>query len=238
MHQFSEHVKGHHKWVATPLDFNTSKYGQSFYEFFSVSFVASFTSTWKREVSRLQKENKAVFSIYNKMLHWVTFETTFTYLIYYFYGARVLMFFILQAFISLFILEEFNYLTHYGLLRKKLENGEYEPVQPKHSWSAHLLIENIIQLGIQRHPDHHANGYRPYQILRAHKEGPALPCGYISCLILTLVPPVWYRITHPILNGFEKDGKASEQQVKSSKNSFLSWMTLQAISLSSIPFLF
>ena len=140
MHQFSEHLKGHHKWVATPLDLNTSKYGESFYEFFSVSFIASFTSTWQREVIRLQKQNKSAFSLDNKVLHWMTFEVTLTYLIFHFYGAKVLLFFVLQAFISLFILEEFNYFTHYGLLRKKLANGEYEPIQPNHSFNNIIYV--------------------------------------------------------------------------------------------------
>ena len=92
-------------------------------------------------------------------------------------------------------------------------------------------------LGLQRHPDHHANGYKPYQILKSYTKGPTLPCGYISCLVVTLVPPVWYRITHPILKGYKEDCKASEQQIKSSENSFLSWMVLQSMFVSSIPFL-
>ena len=238
MHQYLEHVKGHHKWVATPLDMNTSRYGQSFYEFFTQSFTASFTSTWEREVLKLQKKNKAAFSPYNKMIQLVTCEIAFTYLVFHFYGAKVLLFFVIQAFLSLFILEEFNYFSHYGLLRKKLENGDYEPVQPKHSWSSHQLVANIIQVGLQRHPDHHTNSYRPYQVLRACTDGPALPCSYISCLVITLVPPVWYRITHPILEGYKKDGKASEQQLKESQNAFLSWAALQTIFVSALPLVF
>ena len=238
MQLYSEHVKGHHKWVATPNDKGTGKFGQSFYEFFPVSFLSSYTCTWTREVERLKKSNRGAFSPHNRMIIWMTCQSVFTYLIYHFYGARVLLFFILQAFTTIVILEEFNYFTHYGLLRKKLSNGEYEPVQPRHSWSAHQLLENIIQLGLQRHPDHHTSGYRPYQVLRAFTDGPVLPCGYIPCLVITLFPPVWFKMTHPILEGFSKDGKANDQQKKTSTNTFLSWMTLQAIFVSSLPFLF
>ena len=238
MHQYSEHIKGHHKWVATPLDLNSSRYGQSFYQFFSTSFIASFTSTWKREVIRLQKENRSPLDLHNKVIHWVACEVGFTYFIYHFYGAKILLFFILQALISLFILESFNYLTHYGLVRKKLDNGDYEPIQPKHSWSSHHLIANIIMVGVQRHPDHHTNSYRPYHVLRAFTDGPALPCSYISGLVITLVPQVWYRITHPIIEGYLKDGKASEQQLKESRNAYVCWAALQSLFVSVLPLVF
>jgi hypothetical protein len=165
-------------------------------------------------------------------------EVLFTYWVFHNYGPRVLLFFFIQAFVTITILEEFNYFTHYGLVRNKLSNGEYEPVKPKHSWSAHQLLENIIQLGLQRHPDHHANGYRPYQILRAVTDGPTLPCGYFPCVVISLVPPVWFRMTHPILEGIGKDGKASDQQIAQSRNVFLAWMAFQAAFASAAPYLF
>jgi alkane 1-monooxygenase len=238
MHIYSEHVKGHHRWVCTPLDKGTSTYGQSFYDFFPKSFFNSYTCTWDREVLRLQKEGRSKFSLYNKMITWTLCEILFTYSVYHFYDSRVLLFFVSQAFVSITILEIFNYFTHYGLTRKKLPNGEYEPVQPKHSWSAHQLIQNVIQLGVQRHPDHHANAHRPYQILRASTDGPAYPCGYLTCTLIALLPPVWFKMTHPIIEGFNKDGKANDQQKNTSKNVFLMWMVVQATFTSIAPFLF
>jgi alkane 1-monooxygenase len=140
--------------------------------------------------------------------------------------------------VTIVSLEEFNYFTHYGLTRKKLENGEYEPVKPNHSWSAHQLIQNVIELGVQRHPDHHSFGHRPYQILRAFDDGPTLPCGYLTCIIVSLFPPVWFRITHPIIEGIKNDGKPNDQQKNQSKSVFLIWMVIQAGFASIAPFLF
>ena len=144
MQFYSEHAKGHHKWVATPLDKGTGKFGQSFYEFFPPSFLSSYTCTWTREVERLKKQNRGAFSIYNKMIIWMACQSVFTYLIFHFFGAKVLLFFVVQAFITIVILEEFNYFTHYGLTRKKLANGEYEPVQPKHSSGFKIFNDPIL----------------------------------------------------------------------------------------------
>lgn len=238
MHLYSEHVKGHHKWVGTPMDKGTGKYGQSFYEFYPASFISSYTCTWAREIERLKKEGRFKFSFHNRMIIWMTSQILFTYSIYHFYGARVLLFFFMQAFVTITMLEEFNYFTHYGLTRKQHANGEYEPVQPKHSWNAHQLLENLITLGLQRHPDHHANGYRPYQILRAFPDGPTLPCGYLTCLVISFFPPFWYRMTHPILEGYYKDGKATDKQIAQSKNVFFIWIAMQVAFTSAAPYLF
>lgn len=36
---------------------------------------------------------------------------------------------------GILMLETVNYIEHYGLLRKQKENGNYERVQPYHSWN-------------------------------------------------------------------------------------------------------
>ena len=48
-HFFIEHVKGHHKWVATPIDPATSVTGQSFYGFVLQTVSGSYGSVWRYE---------------------------------------------------------------------------------------------------------------------------------------------------------------------------------------------
>jgi hypothetical protein len=45
-------------------------------------------------------------------------------------------------------------------------------------------------------------------------------------------------MTHPILEGIGKDGKASDQQIAQSRNVFLAWMAFQAAFASAAPYLF
>jgi alkane 1-monooxygenase len=87
-----------------------------------------------------------------------------------------------------------NYIEHYGLLRQKLSNGQYERCQPKHSWNSNHLISNLVLFHLQRHSDHHANPSRHYQSLRHFEEAPQLPTGYMGMFLLAYVPPLWYRV--------------------------------------------
>ena len=59
----------------------------------------------------------------------------------------------------MFWLETVNYLEHYGLRRRKDENGIYESVGYVHSWSC---VASPFAFKIQRHSDHHAHKFRPY----------------------------------------------------------------------------
>lgn len=42
------------------------------------------------------------------------------------------------------MIETVNYVEHYGLLREKDADGNYEPVNIKHSWNAPQVITNYM----------------------------------------------------------------------------------------------
>lgn len=50
-------------------------------------------------------------------------EYTFLACLWYVWGSRVLLFFIISAYLESLILEEANYLEHYGLVRKEIAPG-------------------------------------------------------------------------------------------------------------------
>ena len=72
-----------------------------------------------------------------------------------------MFFFIATAIWSVMFLENVNYMEHYGLLRKKI-NGKYERVNITHSWNAPQRFSNYVLFKLQRHSDHHENGFKPY----------------------------------------------------------------------------
>ncbi|NVK32280.1 MAG: fatty acid desaturase, partial [Gammaproteobacteria bacterium] len=90
-----------------------------------------------------------------------------------------------------------NYVEHYGLGRKRRENGRYEPCLPYHSWNTNHIPTNLLLFHLQRHSDHHAHPTRPYQTLRNFDELPRLPSGYPGCFLLALVPPLWFKVMNP-----------------------------------------
>jgi alkane 1-monooxygenase len=68
------------------------------------------------------------------------------------------------------VLENANYIEHYGLVRVKDKNGIYESISPKHSWNSPSLLSNHMLFKLSRHSDHHMNVYKPYQILNTNDD--------------------------------------------------------------------
>jgi alkane 1-monooxygenase len=52
---------------------------------------------------------------------------------------------------------------------------------------------------LTRHSDHHYLASRKYQLLRHFDDSPQLPFGYPACMVISLFPPLWYRLIHPQL---------------------------------------
>lgn len=190
-HFFIEHVKGHHVKVATPEDPATAKLGQSLYLFLPKSIIGSFKSAFQLETKRLNRKG-LLSSSYKNQFWWIILCPLSIATVFFFYGGlSVLLFFIVQSVVAIFLLETVNYIEHYGLERKKLANNQYEKVSPYHSWNANHWLSNTLLIHLQRHSDHHTYGGRPYQILRHMEQSPQLPSGYLGMIMLALIPPFW-----------------------------------------------
>ena len=113
------------------------------------------------------------------------------------FGWIGLLFFIAQSLVAIGVLETVNYLEHYGLKRRKLDNGRYERTTHQHSWNSNHLLSNLISFQLQRHSDHHANPQRRYQVLRHFDDSPQLPAGYSAMIVLAMIPPLWMRVMNP-----------------------------------------
>jgi alkane 1-monooxygenase len=109
-------------------------------------------------------------------------------------GWRVLPFLLIASFWSNFQLTLANYVEHYGLLRRRLPNGRWEPCQPRHSWNSNHVFSNWALFHLQRHSDHHAHPLRRYQSLRNFPDLPRLPSGYAGMFPIAMVPPLWFRL--------------------------------------------
>lgn len=70
---------------------------------------------------------------------------------------------------------------------------------------------------MQRHSDHHAHALKPYQILESLPESPKLPGGYAVCVLLALVPSVWYSVINPLCESANKTGVVKEEDLVKSR---------------------
>jgi alkane 1-monooxygenase len=199
MHFFVEHNRGHHKYVSTPLDPATARRGEPVYVFWVRSIVMSFVSAWKLEQKRMELAGKPVWNADNLMVRFTVLQVAVCVLIGTFIGLKALAAFLAASLIGILLLETVNYIEHYGLLRREIRPGVYERVLPCHSWNSDHALGRILLYELTRHSDHHYLASRKYQTLRRHEESPCLPTGYPGMMLLSLIPPLWFRIMDPNL---------------------------------------
>ena len=124
----------------------------------------------------------------NYLILSIVAEVLFTALMFFMFGFKGGIVFLISAFGSIFYLEAINYIEHYGLQRKKLPDGNYEKVTIKHSWNAPHRFSNYLLFKLQRHSDHHENSLKPYQTLLSLEESPHLPHGYSVSIFMSFFP--------------------------------------------------
>lgn len=199
-----EHLRGHHVHVSTPEDASSSRYNQSLYNFLPQAYTRNFLNAWKLEAQRLQRKGHKALSWRNELIWWYTISalalTGFTIA----FGWLGAAYFLGQSFIAFTLLEIVNYLEHYGLHRRKLDNGRYERTTPEHSWNSNYFLTNVFLFHLQRHSDHHAHAKRRYQVLRHHDVAPQLPAGYAAMIVLACFPPLWKKVMNPRVEAYYK----------------------------------
>lgn len=203
MHFFIEHNRGHHKNVSTDEDPASSRLGEGVYQFYFRSIIDGLRSAWHLEAERLKKKQLNFWSIHNEMLLYQFIQGLLVLSIGLFFGTTTLFFFLAGALMGILLLETVNYIEHYGLRRKK--NGtSYERTMPAHSWNSNHPIGRILLLELSRHSDHHYLASRKYQTLRHFDESPQMPTGYPGMMVLSLIPPLWFKVMHKQLMHFKQ----------------------------------
>ena len=199
MHFYIEHNFGHHLNVATPEDGASARYNQTLYSFWFSSVTRQYKSAWKIQIEMLNRKGLSFFSIKNDMLWYHLIQPIYLIGTYGLFSLKVMFIAILIGVVAFLFLECINYIEHYGLQRIKTEFGRYERVQPYHSWNSNFNVGRITLYELTRHSDHHYKSSKKYQILNSHQECPTLPFGYPTSILLSLVPPLWFRVMNPLV---------------------------------------
>ncbi|MBI2602978.1 MAG: alkane 1-monooxygenase [Deltaproteobacteria bacterium] len=184
-----EHVYGHHAFVGTPRDPATARRGENVYAFVVRSSIFGHISAWKHELKRLRRKEQNIFSHHNWMLR--GYLLTVPWLIMFFLAGSWfgVLLFVAQAAFAKFILEIVNYIEHYGIVRKASE-----PIKPQHSWNTNHRMSAMILFSLNRHSAHHEKMELPYWVLEPYPDAPQLPYGYLNAIIVSLIPPLWFRV--------------------------------------------
>lgn len=183
-HFYTEHLRGHHRLVATEEDPATARFGETYREFWRRTVKAQFRSAWRLECTRLGDANMSLFDsrmLANKILHGILVGWGIGVAILVNFGVASFVAFLLQAFLAVRLLEVVNYFEHWGLQRKS------QRVRPQDSWDTHSKFTYYGLTGLSRHADHHAEGSRPYQQLRVCDDAPILPQGYVGLIDMVMI---------------------------------------------------
>lgn len=196
LHFYIEHNKGHHRMVGTPNDPSTAKLNQSVYAFYVQTFVGTYVHAWKIAIAESQKKSRIFPFLFNQMMLFQIIQLVFVGLIAFYFGWKILLFYLTAALLGSLMLETVNYIEHYGLSRKMVREDVFERVRPHHSWNSNHIIGRLLLFELSRHSDHHYLASRKYQLLRHMEDAPQMPTGYPGMIILSLIPPLWFKVMH------------------------------------------
>ena len=188
------HVLGHHRWAATERDPATARLGEGFYRFIVRTLVGQYLDAWCIEQERLAMRHLPFWK--HRVAGDMAAMSGVFLAVLLVTGWRSLELFLTQSAVAIIVLELFNYIAHYGLLRRSDERGR-EPFGKSHSWNSSNVLANAVIFNMGRHTHHHARPFAPYHTLRPQSEAPELPWGYAGSILLALVPPLWQRVMDP-----------------------------------------
>lgn len=195
-----EHVYGHHRYVATRADPATAPRGRNVYQHIAHSTLTGNLSAWQIETRRLSKRGFARFGWHNAVLRGVAMSVVLLLGAWAIGGWQGALMFTLCGLWAKALLEVVNYMEHYGLVREA-----ETPVAPRHSWNTNRRISSWSLFNLTRHSHHHAQGEVPFHALRPFADAPQMIGGYLTTIIVALVPPLWMRLMAPRLAAWDRD---------------------------------
>ena len=186
------HIFGHHRRAATEPDAATARLGESFYAFLVRTLPCQWRDAWEFEQRRCAfrasglMENRVVQDITATILVYGAVATAF--------GMMGVFFFLAENVVAIVVLELFNYIAHYGLIRAAGRNASLPDAC---SWNSSSELGNLLIFNMGRHSDHHRRPTASYQALAGLSGSPELPFGYAGSILLALVPPLWRHVMDP-----------------------------------------
>jgi alkane 1-monooxygenase len=157
-------------------------------------------SAWHIETARLRRMGSSVWSWRNAFLRGHAMSLLLLAGAFAMGGPLAALYFTACALWGKALLEIVNYMEHYGMVRDPAT-----PVQPRHSWNTNRRISSWSMFNLTRHSHHHAEGEVPFQKLRPIPNAPMMIGGYLTTIVVALVPPLWHAIMTPKVLAWDRD---------------------------------
>ena len=183
------HLHGHHRHAVTVRDASTAHLGENFYRFLVRALAAQLAQAWRFE--RQRNRRKQIVFLHNRVVQGAAVLAAF-YSLVLLVSQKAAGFVAAQSAIAIMVLELFNYIAHYGLVRRVRE-GRLERLAPHHSWNSSGL-GNVLIFNMGHHSDHHRAPESAFDRLGRAAGARELPAGYAGAVLLALVPPLWRAV--------------------------------------------
>jgi alkane 1-monooxygenase len=189
-----EHVHGHHRHVCTPVDPATARRGEHPLAFAVRSTIGGNLSALRIETERLRRKGLGVWSPANRVITGQLMSLTLLVAAWWIGGWGGVALFVAAGVQGKLYLELVNFIEHYGLVR--IAGGR---IEPRHAWNTYHRISSGLLYNLPRHSHHHMFAAKPFWTLEVEPEGPTYPHGYMTMILISLVPPLWRRTVDPLL---------------------------------------
>ena len=183
------HLFGHHRWAATSRDPATARCGESAYAFLGRSILGQTVDVYRLERARVGRRQSWRNCLFHDMVIYLVIYSCVSAML----GWPAAVFLGAQSLIAVVVLELFNYVAHYGMVRGALPSGGTEPLSDIHSWNVKSEVGNWLLLDMGHHSDHHRRPPRSHDQPTPIEQTPLLPAGYSGAILLALVPALWRR---------------------------------------------
>jgi alkane 1-monooxygenase len=115
------------------------------------------------------------------------------------FGAKGLVFWLVQAGVGLFLIGSVDYIQHWGLERRRLADGRFERQSAAHTWESPFWLSERMMFNMSRHGFHHLAPGRPSARLERVQAAPQMPLSYGTMVIIAAIPPLFRRLMEPRL---------------------------------------
>jgi alkane 1-monooxygenase len=203
-----EHVHGHHRYVSTSEDPATAPRGRNVYAHILASTVRGNVSAWRIERRRLARRGFLRWGWRNTLLRGYAMSLVLVGAAYLLGGWPAALFFIACGAWGKALLEIVNYMEHYGMVRDPAT-----PVKPRHSWNTNRRLSSWSLFNLTRHSHHHAQGEAPYHALKPLPRAPMMLGGYLTTIVVALLPPLWHRLMTPRLLAWDREQASPEERL-------------------------
>ena len=209
-----EHVYGHHRYVSTTEDPATAPRGRNVYAHIVISTIRGNLSAWEIECKRLARKGYGLLSWHNAFLRGHLMSAALVAAAWAIGGWQGALLFVLCGLWGKSLLEIVNYMEHYGMVR-----NPQVPVQPRHSWNTNRRLSSWTMFNLTRHSHHHAQGEVPYHELRPYPDAPMMVGGYLTTIVVAMIPPLWHYLMIPKVLAWDRDyANAEERQLAAQAN--------------------